>query len=294
MEKRNVEVVVLSDLHLGTFGCHATEIVNYLKSIAPKILILNGDIIDGWQFSKRYFPTSHMQVIKEIFSHASKGTQVKYITGNHDEVLRRYSGTTMGNFQITDKVVMEINGKMTWIFHGDVFDATTKGRAKLLAKLGGHGYDLLILMNSCINWCLKIMGKEKMSFSKKVKGAVKEAVSWIANFEQTAAELAIQKNYDYVICGHIHQPQKRIIETKDGKVTYLNSGDWIENLTALEYNSNEWTIYHYDESSFKNINNKFEKKLPTINVVSNEVDIYLNSLNETNTAAFAPPLFKIM
>ncbi len=281
MERRSVDVVVMSDLHLGTFGCHATEIVNYLKSISPQILVLNGDVIDGWQFSKRYFPVSHMQVIKEIMSLLSKGTRVIYITGNHDEMMRRYSDIQIGNFQLTDKVVMEINGKMTWIFHGDVFDATTKGSAKLLAKLGGHGYDLLILLNRFINACLKMMGKEKMSLSKKVKNGVKQAVSWIGNFEQTAAELAIAKKYDYVICGHIHQPQKRVVETKDGKVTYLNSGDWIENLTALEYQNNEWNIYQYDEKSFIKQTPQviaMQKKRPQLNVVTDEVSFFLNSL----------------
>lgn len=281
MERRYVDVVVISDMHLGTYGCHANEIVNYLKSITPRILILNGDIIDGWQFSKRYFPVAHMQVIKEIMSLLGKRTRVIYITGNHDEMLRRYSDIEMGNFQLTDKLVMEINGKMTWIFHGDVFDATTRGSAKILAKLGGHGYDLLILVNSFINWFLKLMGREKMSFSKKVKNSVKKAVSWIADFEQTAAELAIEKKYDYVICGHIHQPQQRIIETKDGSVTYLNSGDWIENLTSLEYINNEWTIYHYDEKQFeaqKATVVKMEKKLPELNVLTNEVAMFITSL----------------
>ncbi|MBX9732483.1 MAG: UDP-2,3-diacylglucosamine diphosphatase [Chitinophagaceae bacterium] len=281
MERRDLDVVVISDLHLGTYGCHATEIVNYLKSIQPQILVLNGDIIDIWQFNKRYFPVSHMQVIKEIMNLLSKGTRVIYITGNHDEVLRRYSDMTMGNFQLTDKVVMEINGKMTWIFHGDVFDATTKGSAKLLAKLGGHGYDLLILINSFINWCLRAMGKEKMSFSKKVKNGVKKAVAWIGDFEQTAAELAIEKKYDYVICGHIHQPQKREITTKDGSVTYLNSGDWIENLTALEYAHNEWTIFQYDEKQFAKQAAPvvtMEKKLPQLNVVTDEIALFIHSL----------------
>lgn len=281
MEKRSVDVVVMSDLHLGTYGCHATEIVNYLKSISPQILVLNGDVIDGWQFSKRYFPVSHMQVIKEIMSLLSKGTRVIYITGNHDEMMRRFSDIQIGNFQLTDKVVMEINGKMTWIFHGDVFDATTKGSAKLLAKLGGHGYDLLILLNRFINACLKMAGKEKMSLSKKVKNGVKQAVSWIGNFEQTAAELAIAKKYDYVICGHIHQPQKRVVQTKDGQVTYLNSGDWIENLTALEYQNNEWNIYQYDEKAFIKQTPQviaMQKKRPQLNVVTDEVSFFLNSL----------------
>jgi UDP-2,3-diacylglucosamine pyrophosphatase LpxH len=285
MERRQIDVVVMSDLHLGTYGCHATEIVNYLKNISPSILVLNGDIIDGWQFNKRYFPVSHVQVIKEIMSLLSKGARVIYITGNHDEMLRRYSDLQIGNFQLTDKMVMEINGKMTWIFHGDVFDATTKGSAKLLAKLGGHGYDLLILINSFINLFLKAIGREKMSFSKKVKNGVKKAVAWIADFEQTAAELAIEKKYDYVICGHIHQPQQREIETKNGRVTYLNSGDWVENLTSLEYSNGEWNIYHYDEdksSSKVEAVVTMQRKTPPPNVMTDEVAMFISSLKLSN------------
>jgi len=285
MERRQIDVVVMSDLHLGTYGCHATEIVNYLKNISPSILVLNGDIIDGWQFNKRYFPVSHMQVIKEIMSLLSKGTRVIYITGNHDEMLRRYSDLQIGNFQLTDKMVMEINGKMTWIFHGDVFDATTKGSAKLLAKLGGHGYNLLILINSFINLFLKAIGREKMSFSKKVKNGVKKAVAWIADFEQTAAELAIEKKYDYVICGHIHQPQQRAVETKNGKVTYLNSGDWVENLTSLEYSNSEWKVYYYDEdkSSSKVADVvTMQRKTPLPNVITDEVAMFISSLKLSN------------
>ena len=283
MERRQVEVVVMSDLHLGTYGCNAKEIVNYLKSISPQILILNGDIIDGWQFKKSYFPVAHMQVIKEIMNLLSKGSKVIYITGNHDEMMRRYSDLQIGDFQLTDKLVMEINGKMTWVFHGDVFDATTKGGAKVLAKLGGHGYDLLIMLNSFINWFLKMMGKEKMSFSKKVKNGVKKAVAWIGDFEQTAAELAIEKKYDYVICGHIHQPQKRVITTDKGSVTYLNSGDWIENLTSLEYNNKEWNIFQYDSKQFVAPTAtvvSMEKKLPKLNVVPDEVMLF-NSIAST-------------
>ncbi|MES2773347.1 MAG: UDP-2,3-diacylglucosamine diphosphatase [Bacteroidota bacterium] len=276
MERRAVEVVIISDLHLGTYGCHAKEILNYLKSIQPGLLILNGDIIDIWNFTKRYFPASHMQVIKEIMNFISNGTRVIYITGNHDELLRRYSDMQMGNFQLVDKMVMEINGKMCWIFHGDVFDATTKGSAKILAKLGGKGYDLLILINRFINWCLHLFGREKMSLSKKVKDSVKKAVAWIGNFEQTAAELAIEKNYDYVICGHIHQPQKRVVETAKGKVTYLNSGDWIENLTALEYHQNDWHIYTYNATAFEK--SKVQKETHELNVMTNDVMLYISSL----------------
>ena len=281
MEKRKIEIAVISDIHLGTYGCHAKELVQYLKSIDPKILILNGDIIDIWQFNKRYFPVHHMEVIKDIMKFLSRGTRVIYITGNHDEALRRFSDLFLGNLQLTDKVVMEINGEMTWIFHGDVFDATTKGGAKILAKLGGHGYDLLIYINSFINWSLKLMGKEKMSFSKKVKNSVKKAVSWIGDFEQTAAELAIAKNYKYVICGHIHQPQHRTITTENGSVTYLNSGDWIENLTSLEYYEGGWKIYQYNEKDYTQKGATIidlQKRLPILNVQTDEVAYFINSL----------------
>lgn len=270
---------MLSDLHLGTYGCHANEIIQYLRSISPQILILNGDIIDGWQFSKHYFPASHLQVIKEILNLLSMGTRVIYVTGNHDEMLRRYSDIQLSNFQMTDKLVMDINGKMAWIFHGDVFDNTTKGSAKLIAKLGGHGYDWLILLNRFINWWLKKWGRPKISFSKKIKNSVKKAVTWINDFEQTAAELAIEKKYDYVICGHIHQPQKKTIRTKNGSVTYLNSGDWVENLTALEYHNNDWHIYQYEESHYEGASILlFDKNIPALNVLTDEVSLFISSL----------------
>lgn len=278
MLKRAIDVVVISDVHLGTYGCHANELLSYLKSISPQILVLNGDIIDGWQFSKRYFPFSHMSVVKEIFSMATKGTRVVYITGNHDESLRRYSDLLLGNFLLTDKFLLEIDGKSTWIFHGDVFDNTTKGSAKILAKLGGQGYDLLILLNRFINFISKAMGKEKVSLSKKVKNAVKKAVTYINNFETTVAELAIEQKYDNVICGHIHMPAKKQMTTAAGSVVYLNSGDWIENLTALEYSNKEWSIYHHDRS--QQVSVTLDKRKPEVNVVAYEVTYYLNSLVE--------------
>jgi UDP-2,3-diacylglucosamine pyrophosphatase LpxH len=276
MEKRPVDVVVLSDVHLGTYGCRAKELVNYLKSITPNILILNGDIIDGWQFTKRYFPVAHMMVIKEIIQFITNGTRVFYITGNHDEMMRRYTDIQMGNFTLTDKLVLEIDNKMTWIFHGDVFDNTTKGSARILAKLGSSGYNLLIRFNRFINFILKSLGRERVSISKRVMAEVNKAVSKINDFELIAAELAIEKKYDYVICGHIHQPQKKVVETKNGKVTYLNSGDWVEHCTALEYHQNEWSIFEYDEKDFP-VTQTVEMK-PSISVLTDEINFYINSL----------------
>ena len=244
MKKRPLDIAVISDVHLGTYGCHADELLTYLNSIAPKKLILNGDIVDIWQFSKRYFPKSHLKIIKKIMNMASKGTEVIYITGNHDELLRRFSDTKMGNFSIVDKLILDLNGQKAWFFHGDVFDLSIQN-SKWLARLGGYGYDFLILMNRWVNWCLDKMGKEKYSLSSKIKQSVKSAVKYIQDFEETAADLAIENGYDFVVCGHIHQTKKEIIETPKGRTTYLNSGDWIESLTALEFQFNRWKVYHY-------------------------------------------------
>ncbi len=149
--KRIVTLAVISDVHLGTYGCHATELLQYLKSIQPHTLILNGDIIDMWNFSKRYFPKSHMEVLQYILKMSVNGTRVIYITGNHDETLRKYSDLTLGNFELVDKLVLNLEGRKTWFFHGDVFDSSTKGNARIIAKIGGKAYDLLILINSLTN-----------------------------------------------------------------------------------------------------------------------------------------------
>ena len=241
--------MVLSDVHLGTYGCHAKELLHYLKTIRPKTVILNGDIIDIWQFSKRYWPKSHMKVVKHIMHWVSKGVKVYYVTGNHDEMLRKFVGFKMGSFQIVNKVILELdNNKKAWFFHGDVFDVTMQ-HSKWLAKLGAVGYDTLIHLNRFVNFVSeKIFKKGKLSLSKKIKNSVKSAVKFINNFEQTAADIAISNHYDYVVCGHIHQPEMREIGNQHGSILYLNSGDWIENLSALEYVNGSWNIYRFDEN----------------------------------------------
>ena len=247
---RIVDVVVISDTHLGTYGCQAKELFTYLKSVSPKTLIINGDFIDIWQFSKSYFPKYHLKVIKKIIDLASKGTEVVYILGNHDEFLRRFADTSFGNIELTNKKIMTLDGKKAWFFHGDVFDASVQ-HSKWIAKLGGIGYDFLIRLNVISNWILTRLGREKYSFSKKIKNNVKKALKFIGDFENAATELAIENEFDYVVCGHIHHPQIRKVESKNGNCTYLNSGDWIENLTALEYHNKKWEIYTYDKNDFK-------------------------------------------
>jgi UDP-2,3-diacylglucosamine pyrophosphatase LpxH len=277
MERRSLDVVVLSDVHLGTYGCRAKELLNYLRSIQPAMLILNGDIIDGWQFSKRFFPSLHMQVIKEFMQFVTNGSRVIYITGNHDEMLRKYADLHIGHFTLTDKLVLEIDQQMTWIFHGDVFDNTTKGSARMFAKLGSNGYGLLILFNRLVNSLLGFIGREKISISKKIMAGVNKAVAKVNDLEQIASELAIKKKYDYVICGHIHQPSMKTVENAEGKVVYLNSGDWVEHMTALEYENNNWRMFEYDPKDFP-VTSQVESK-QTFNVVTDDITIHLSRLN---------------
>ncbi len=246
MAKREVDIVVLSDLHLGTYGCHATELLQYLKSIKPKAVVLNGDIIDVWQFSKRYWPATHMMVVKHLIGLIAKDIPVYYIPGNHDEMLRKFKGFRMGSLKITNKLSLKIDNARVWIFHGDVFDVVMQ-HSRWLAKLGAVGYDTLILINRMVNYVSMKMGRGKISLSKKVKNSVKGAVKFINNFEDTVCDIAAENNYDYVICGHIHHPEIKGVDTKHGHVTYMNSGDWIENLTSLEYSDSKWRIYNFNE-----------------------------------------------
>ena len=250
-KKRKIDILVLSDVHLGTYGCHAKELLQYLKSINPKTIILNGDIIDIWQFSKRYWPKSHMKVVKQLMHWVSKGKKTYYVTGNHDEMLRRFTGLKMGSFTIVNKLVLDLNNNTkAWIFHGDVFDVTMQ-HSKWLTKLGAIGYDSLILINRVVNFISeKIFRRGKISLSKRIKNSVKSAVKFINNFEQTSADIGISNKYGYVVCGHIHQPEIKEITNGEGSIIYLNSGDWIQNLSALEYHEGKWSIYRYNDESF--------------------------------------------
>ena len=250
--KRPVDIAIISDVHLGTYGCRAQELLHYLKSIKPATLILNGDIIDIWQFSKRYWPKSHMKVVRHLLGLISKEVKVYYVTGNHDEMLRKFNGFQLGSFRIVNKVLLELDDhKKAWVFHGDVFDVTMQ-HSKWLARLGAIGYDTLIVINSLANFISeKIFRRGKLSLSKKIKNSVKSAVKFINSFEQTAADIGISNGYDYVVCGHIHHPEIKEITNAQGSITYLNSGDWVENLTALEYNDGKWSIHHFNQQNFE-------------------------------------------
>ena len=278
-QKRSVDVLVISDIHLGTYGCRAKELLHYLKGIRPKTVVLNGDIIDIWQFSKNYWPKSHMKVVKHIFGWIGKGVKTYYITGNHDEMLRKFVGLKMGSFRIVNKVILDLpDNKKAWIFHGDVFDVTMQ-HSKWLAKLGAVGYDTLIIINSMANFISeKILKRGKISLSKKIKNSVKSAVTFINNFEQTSADIGISNQYDYVVCGHIHHPEIRQISNDQGSITYMNSGDWIENLSALECVNGVWSIYKFSEEDRNGMLTKEEEVEDDLN--TNE--LFNNLVQEFN------------
>ncbi|MEP5612561.1 MAG: hypothetical protein ABJP45_09945 [Cyclobacteriaceae bacterium] len=156
-------------------------------------------------------------------------------------------------------------GRKPGFFHGDVFDVVMQ-HSKWVAKLGAIGYDFLILVNSLVNWGLEKIGREKISLSKRIKNGVKSAVKFISSFEETAARIAIEKGFNYVVCGHIHQPIIRDFKSISGNVTYLNSGDWVENLTALEYDQGQWKIFDFKnraktEESEEEVEEESSKKL---------------------------------
>jgi len=239
---RPIDLLVISDVHLGTYGCNAKELLIYLKSIDPKIVVLNGDIIDIWQFSKRYWPKSHMKIIKHVLKWISEGKEIYYVTGNHDEMLRKFKGFKMGKFVIVNKVILTLDGKKTWFFHGDVFDFSIQ--TQWLTKLAGFLYDYMIIFNSWINKkIMRPLGRKRLNFSKTIKSNVKTAVQYFANFEMKAAEVAQKNGYKYVVCGHIHTPKIESFNINGEEVIYMNSGDWLESLSSLEYAENKWSIY---------------------------------------------------
>jgi UDP-2,3-diacylglucosamine pyrophosphatase LpxH len=246
--KRKVKVALISDVHLGFIGCRAKELVQYLESIQPEILIINGDFIDIWQFRSYYFPKSHTRVLERVFKFVSEGVKVYYLTGNHDEMLRRYSGLKLGNLELDDKLLLNLDGKQHWFFHGDIFDVSVEG-SRWLAKLGTTGYEIIIIINKMVNFFLELMGKEKTSFSNDVKFATKRSIKKLHDYAVTGAELGAEKGYHVVANGHSHIPEIKEIVTPHGKVLYLNSGDWVENMTALEYNG-EWKLVWFKDLTF--------------------------------------------
>ena len=226
-----------------------------MRSIEPTILIINGDWLDIWNFNAGYFPQEHIENVFLVLDMARQGIPVYYVTGNHDDHMRNFSGYRFDTLQLRDEIVLEIDGKKLWIFHGDKYDLSVGGSARWLAKLGGRYYDHIFTLNRYINNIRLKYGKDKILISKYIKDKVKSIVkSKIQDFEDVAIEIGIENGYDYIVCGHIHKPQIREVKTDLGKAIYLNSGDWVENLTALEYANGNWEIFYYQHDlQYKNI-----------------------------------------
>ena len=240
--KRNLDILVISDLHLGTYGCEADEVLAYLDSINADKIVINGDFVDIMLFNKRFWPSSHMRVIKYFLDLISKGKEIYYVTGNHDELMRKFLNFKIQNFKIVNQIVLDTAKGKVWIFHGDVFDFSIQ--TQWLTKLAGFLYDYMIIFNSWINKkIMRPLGRKRLNFSKTIKSNVKTAVQYFANFEMKAAEVAQKNGYKYVVCGHIHTPKIESFNINGEEVIYMNSGDWLESLSSLEYADNKWSIY---------------------------------------------------
>ena len=244
MKVRNPEISVISDVHLATYASKAKELVRYLKSVRPKKLVLNGDFIDSWRFSRNYFPKSHLKVLRQLIKMMEQGTKVIYITGNHDEIFRRFNNTKMGNFSIVNQLELEMNGQKIWIIHGDIFDLIIH-QAKWLAKLGAAAYGLISLLNRFVNLLFKSLKAKEIIIYKSLKDRIYKDKTVLTKFETSIGEMAALKDYDVVICGHTHIPVDKNITVKGHTVRYINCGDWVEHFTAAEYSDDNWNLYYF-------------------------------------------------
>jgi UDP-2,3-diacylglucosamine pyrophosphatase LpxH len=228
--KKRYRTVWISDVHLGTRGCKADMLVDFLRSIETEQLYLVGDIIDGWSLRKGWFwPDAHNEVVRRVLKMAHRGTRVVLIVGNHDEVLGDYAGFSFGGVELaTEAAHQTADGRRLLVIHGDKFDGVVL-YARWLAFLGDQAYTLLLRANILVNAVRKRMGLPYWSLSAYLKKRVKNAVQFVCNFEQALAHEATSRGFDGVVCGHIHCAEIRRI----GEITYFNDGDWVESCTAL-------------------------------------------------------------
>ena len=230
MKKLRVRTVILSDVHLGTPGSKAAEVNHFLRHVRCDRLILNGDIIDGWQLRRRgQWTKAHTRFVRIVLKMLEKrDTEVIYLRGNHDDVLSRFLPLDFERLRVVEEFIHTGPGGRYLVLHGDVFDTITKNFV-FLSHLGDWGYGLLLKINRAYNAWRAWRGLEYWSLSKAIKARVKEAVSHVSNFEGHVARLARERGCVGVLCGHIHTPADKQI----GDIHYLNSGDWVETLTAI-------------------------------------------------------------
>ena len=243
MKNRKIDIAVISDVHLATHASKAKLLNKYLKSISPDQLVLNGDIIDSWRFSRSYFPKSHLKVVRQLIKMLEKGVRIYYITGNHDEFLRKFNPTQLGNLQVINQLILEIDNQKTWIFHGDIFDHVIH-RAKWLAKLGSAVYGFLSLTNKLLNQGRILLGLREVLIYKGLKDLLTKEKSELTRSEKLIQTIAKAHDYQTVICGHTHQPLEKMLTPT---IRYINGGDWVEHLTAVEYVNHQWSLLHFND-----------------------------------------------
>jgi UDP-2,3-diacylglucosamine pyrophosphatase LpxH len=263
---RELDILVLSDLHMGTNQCRAGRLYKYLKTVKPKMLILNGDIIDFWLLDLKSWPRKHNKILGYIFNLMVEKVPIYYLPGNHDDYLKQFAGFKFHNFSLQNELILDLDGQKTWFMHGDKNDKSVNGSKRSLAIRAGKAFDKLVGFNRFINDWEKFLGKRaETNFSKSLKDKSKSAIKKGNDFEQQYIEEAAKRNIDTLVCGHLHKPgitRLCSIETKKD-IDYLNSGDWTENCTSLEYVNGKWSLYRYKynytehESTLKNV--RFEQ-----------------------------------
>lgn len=259
---RKVDILVLSDLHLGTNQCRAGRLYKYLKSVKPKMLILNGDIIDFWLLDLKKWPKKHTKVLGYFFNLMMDNVPIYYLPGNHDDYLKQFDGFEFHNFKLQNELILDLDGKKTWFMHGDKNDKSVNGTKRNLAIRAGKAFDSFVGFNRFINGWENFLGvKDRTNFSKSIKDKTKSAIKKNNDFEQQYIEEAAKDGVDTLVCGHVHRPGITKVSAMFNKkdIDYLNSGDWTENCTSLEYANGKWTLYRYKynytkhESVLKNV-----------------------------------------
>jgi UDP-2,3-diacylglucosamine pyrophosphatase LpxH len=241
--RRQFRTIWISDVHLGTRGCNAELLIDFLDSTDSDTLYLVGDIIDGWRLKKRfYWPSAHNDIVWRVLKRARRGTRIVYIPGNHDEMFRQFAGLSFGGVEIRRQAIHETaDGRKLLVLHGDEFDAIMLAH-RWLASVGDAAYGLLMRLNVAVNAVRRQMGLPYWSLSKVAKHKVKNAVAFIGRFEQVVAHEAGLRGVDGVVCGHIHTAEMREI----GGTRYYNDGDWVESCTALvEHRDGEMEVLHW-------------------------------------------------
>jgi UDP-2,3-diacylglucosamine pyrophosphatase LpxH len=244
-EKHKVRAVFVSDIHLGTAGCQAEALLEFLRHYPSAYLYLVGDIVDGWQLRRRwYWPQAHNDVVQKLLRRARKGCKVVFIPGNHDEFARAFIGHQFGGIEVLeDAVHTTVDGRQLWVTHGDYFDGVIQC-AKWLAYLGDNAYELTLRLNRHLNRLRSRMGLPYWSLSAYLKHRVKKALNYVTQFEVAVAAEARQRGHQGVVCGHIHRAEMRDING----IQYCNDGDWVESRSALVENlDGRLELIHWDD-----------------------------------------------